>query len=312
MSFVIDTLKDKGFSNNTYINRVVYLSSLKLTRDNFKDKLKSTNIIKQNSVNTKLTNAFHILSFLKNLDESLQDDDVKKMMINYSKFIDNLKQKQLVQKNVNRKPSDFVDIETMQKKLEENKPSFSIKSLRFNDAVDLYRKIENYVLISLYVNTPAIRNDYYDVNIIPNIKHINKIDNFIVLNKRGAYLILNHFKTANTFGQVKLMIDKKTTKFIKEMLNIRKDLGFISNKLFNHVSQKGLTQITQPISMIMRVRTSSEKFLGIQKSINDFRHAWEVYIQSRPEYTTMTIEERAKEHAKLLHHLPIALEYNYV
>lgn len=307
MSFVINALQNKGFSPLTYANRVNFLIKLGLTEDNFKQKLSDTSIVQSKSNNTTLSKVFHIISLLNNIGD---DDDLTiiELMMKYRNIADKLKQKLGKQRKDNKRSKTFVDLKTLQEKLAENKPDFNSQ----NNSQRIYKDLEDYVILSLYINTPAIRNDFYDMKIVSNIRQTNKKDNFMVINSRGAYIILNHFKTFQSFGRVKLSIDKLTTKLIRDMLKYRARIGFKSDYLFNHISIKELTPINSYITMVLRIGNASEKFLHIHQTINDFRHAWETHIQSLPSYQTMTLEQREKEHAKLLHHMPIALEYNRV
>lgn len=308
MSFITNAFANSGLSEASIKSRTSYLKSLGITTDNYRQVLGNLDIVKSNSVNTMLTRVFHILSFIK----LLKDEEDVDLIIRYTKLADKLKRDQETQRLNNNRNDRFVSLENLQKKLLEAKPEFNITKIQHTDILQTYKDIENYVLISMYVNTPAVRNDYRQLIIVSNAKSTNDADNFIVINSRGAYVILNKYKTAKSFGKVKLSIDKETTKCIRDMLKFRKSVGLESPFLFNHISKRGLEPIGAQINMIMRIRNVSIQIFGFIQTINDFRHAWETHIQSQPEYQTMTLAQRATEHAKLLHHLPIALEYNRV
>jgi hypothetical protein len=62
--------------------------------------------------------------------------------------------------------------------------------------------------------------------------------------------------------------------------------------------------------MRRKVPRITEKLFGVPMSINDFRHLWEIDIQSNPNYATYTLQQRRNLHLELLHDTKIAQEYN--
>lgn len=308
-SFVYKTLEGNHYSPLTILNRVKQLESMKLTKDNFKARLQDTSFLDDKKPNTKIAYCFNILSLLRGVE---QDSTVERLITKYAKIIDDYKKHQIIKRNRNTRSSDFIDLETLQKLLHDSRPDLTHIGITNIAKLKQYKDLENYVLLSLYIDQTAVRNDYHDITIITNVKLVNKTDNFLVINKKGMYFVFNRFKTAHSFGQVKLPVNDTSADLIKHMLAMRKLLELHTDKLFNHISKKGINPIRSPTNMVMRIRSASVKYLGARQSINDFRHAWETYIQSRPEYQHMTLEERNAEHAKLLHHLAIALEYNRV
>lgn len=308
--FITSVFDNSNYSALTLINRIKYLSSLGLTKDTYRGILSNTSIIDSQKVNSMLTRAFHIIAFLKELPQS---DETTELMTMYVKLIDDLKAKQKEQLlNNHRSENDrFIEIDTLQSLLKRNEPKLSL-SMQKEENIALYKALENHVLLSMYINMHAVRNDYRNVHVIRNRTEINDHDNFIIVNNRGVNLVLNKFKTKKSFGQTKLQVDKESARLIRAMLKIRDALHFESNMLFNHVSRGGLSPITNDESMLMRIKYVSMKYFGTFQSINDFRHAWEVKIQSDPAYQKMTLKEREKEHAKLLHSTNTALTYNRV
>lgn len=313
MSFVNSVLSHSGLSETTLRNRITYLKSLKLDESNYVEVLSNVGKVRSSNVNTTLAHCFHVLSFLRNVPvHPDKATAVETLISGYAGLVDKFKKQQLEDRSNNTKKESFVDLEELQQRLKRAKPEFDINRVERMDVLNNYKSIESYVLLSLYINTPAIRNDYYDMKLASRIEDTVDTLNYMMVSKKTIYILLGRFKTRKSFGRVRLDVDPHTIECIRAMLRYRSKMGFTSPYLFNHISKDGLEPISTGIAMIMRIRLWTVKLLGVRQSINDFRHAWETYIQKQPRYLDMTLRERAREHAKLLHHSRVALEYNRV
>lgn len=308
-AYLTNVFKDCNYSPVTLRNRIGYLSLLNITEDNFKDVLSDMTCIKGNTIKSWACNVFHILSFLKNVE---QDNKVLELIGLYAKMADQLKKIIYKQESNNIKDPSFVSIKDMQNILREKRSTIQFKTINDFSLVN-YKRLEYFTMLSLYINTPALRNDYYNMVLVFNFNRINSdTTNYMVVSKRYCTIVLNSFKTKSSFGTVNLQVDNNSCSLIKTMLYVRNKMGLKSPYLFNKIGKNGLTPMLSPFTMSARIATASKAFLGFKKTINDFRHAWETHIQSQPEYQTMTIEERQREHSKLLHHINTAMVYNRV
>jgi hypothetical protein len=305
--FVTEAFKDSkdDLSELTLRRRINYLVGLGINRKNYVRILEDTKILDSKKAGTNMTHAFHIISFLRHLPHSDTNTRLESM---YTKIIDNLKHKQIYDLNDNKRDGRFIELSTLQRLLNRNEPNMEV---RYRDHY-LYKELENHVLLSLYINMPAVRNDFSHLILIKNKNEANNTDNFLVLGNRHMCIILNDYKTVKNFGQAIITVDRESIRLIRMLLKLKKELGFKSNILFNKVSKNGLEQVSTDVTMIMRIRSLSKKYFGCIQSINDFRRAWETHIQHSPNYVNMTLNERKKEHAKLLHSTNTAMTYNRV
>lgn len=308
MSFILKVLKRSEASEETNKRRASWLHSKGLTKSNYKDLLKHVNTMVGNptsSVNGRLTRAFHVLGFVRELidDEKIDPEVVKQ----YESIVNELKQKQVGIRVNNTKDPNFVSLEELKSKLNLIKPTLPVKT-----KAD-YKALEAYILVSLYVNTPAVRNDFYRLIITNRESNAGYKGNFISINQQNCKLVLNDYKTSDTFGRAVLDVDKHTASMIRKLLIGRKKLNFESPYLFAHIEKDGtFTELTSPVTILMRLKKASQEYFGKPYSVDVYRRAWETFIQAQPSYATMTIKQRAAEHAKLLHGTRIAMEYNRV
>jgi hypothetical protein len=301
MTFTEDIINSTNVSNTTKALRISYLKRFNLTKENVCDVLSDVNIIrrstsgKPNSLNTILANMWHVLSFLKALLDKHNEMAESILPINLKYAIEIERVNAALQKvrRDNKKKASFVSLEELQSKLHDTK-----------DFRELITDYETYALLSLYVDTPALRNDYGNMKIVKNISECTDDANYLVYNKRDIYLILSVYKTVVSFGKLKRIdLEDATKQAIRELLNYRKSTGVNSEYLFSTNSRVG---------MVQRIKRASKIVFGEPYSINVYRHAWETHIQHRPDYASLTLAERDALHHRLLHHMNVALEYNLV
>jgi hypothetical protein len=303
--FVREVIDKSDNSTATKEMRICFLSRFNLTKDTFLNILENTELIKTESPNTYLTRAWHIVGFLNAVKSNMENDDTAKinaLIRQYMAIIQtqsDIKNKKAMN---NRADDTFVPLLELQQRLNMSE-----------NLISSYMDYENYALLACYVFTPAIRNDYYDMRIIRDKSEADDEHNFIVIGGRWNYLILNDYKTVNSFGKGKVIkLNSETVLRIKYMLDQRKKHGLVSPYLFNTMFGNKLIHSDSRTTMVERIKRASLKFLGQKLSINKFRRAWETHIQSNPRYQHMTLAQRQKEHDKLLHHIGVAMLYNRV
>jgi hypothetical protein len=125
-------------------------------------------------------------------------------------------------------------------------------------------------------------------------------------------IILNKYKTAKTYGRQEIKLTPKLTKLLKIWIDLLKKL--IGKKptyaLGYSIISNGVEHSSNEDSLRKKLGRYTEFIFGIKLTINDFRHLWEIDIQTNPKYAKMTLEERRAMHMKLLHGLDIAQSYN--
>jgi hypothetical protein len=115
-----------------------------------------------------------------------------------------------------------------------------------------YLDLQNFILLSLYMKFP-LRNDVHNMKVVLKSKwnkmsNIRKNEgNYLVINKTDAFLILNDYKTANTYGQKKIELGEDLTDLINNFLKFREKHGwgheyFIINKKGEPMAANGITK----------------------------------------------------------------------
>jgi hypothetical protein len=313
-NFVNDVFKNSKLSALTLRNRLSALSRFELTKDNYAKVLSNIEDFddKSKSLNSRITYLFHAISLLKALPESSTNDKLIKL---YTQKVDVLKKAQLAKAKVNtlRQTTNFIPLERLQRELNSKQPDFDtfVSNPRtIDDTVRFYKAYEKHLLLSMYINMPATRNDLYACRIVHKKSDINDTENFILISPRSIYLFLTQYKTAGRYGPVRLEVGDINDNLIRNLIKLRKMLKFDNPNLFTHVSKSGLDKIGDETVLIQRIKKASLEYFGQTQSINDFRHAWETHIQHSEEYKNATIAEREQIHMKLLHSLGTALYYN--
>jgi len=115
-----------------------------------------------------------------------------------------------------------------------------------------YLDLQNFILLSLYMKFP-LRNDVHNMKVVLKSKwnkmsNIRKNEgNYLVINKTDAFLILNDYKTAGTYGQKKIDLGEDLTDLINNFLKFRENHGwgsdyFIINKKQEAMAANGITK----------------------------------------------------------------------
>jgi len=178
-------------------------------------------------------------------------------------------------------------------------------------SLSVIRDYQDYLLMCLYVMEPPIRNDYGGLIVVKKTADIKPTGNYLVITAKVIYLYLNEFKNKKSFGSTRVNFTKQTQAIIRNLTHLYKELKLDMPSLFNHVSSVKVEPMSEA-SMRERVKHVSNQYFGKPLSINDYRHLHEIAIQSDPDYAKLSLAEREKQHAKLLHHTPVAMTYNRV
>lgn len=311
-TFVNNVFKDSKLSVLTLRNRTSVLNRMGLTKDNYVKVLTKIDDLdtEDKSLNSRITHIFHVLSLLKALPKSNTHD---KLIDLYAKRVDVLKKQQLARAKANTQTTIDISLDELQNKLNSKEPDFNkfVSNPRtFDDTVKFYKAYEKHLLLSMYINMPATRNDLYACRIVNKKSDINDTENFILISPRSIYLYLTQYKTAGRYGPIRLDVGKINDRLIRNLIKLRKMLKFSNPNLFTHISRNGLDTIKDDTTLIQRFKKASEEYFGQNQSFNSARHAWESKIQHSDEYKNSTIAEREQIHMKLLHSLGTALYYN--
>lgn len=220
---------------------------------------------------TQRTRMFHIIEFLKLVPEA------KDLLEDYQDLAQPIIKAAIARVEDNSFTND--------KKADRYLP---IKELRAKLA-EMPESLDK-VILSLYIDNPPMRNNYFDANVVFDRKDLDRTRNNILVNKRGISLITDNHKTFGKYGTLVLKFSPETERLVRKV-------GFPQLKEDNFKK---------------RVSNLSKRIFGVPISINDFRHIYEIELQNSPAYNRMTVAERKKAHELIGHSASTAQIYNRV
>jgi len=309
------------FSNLSPItikNRLSFLRSLDVNQLEDIDLLydidnvmKKINDIK--NINSQKTKLFHVLSTLKssllNPTES-QKEIIKK----YEEIVNEIVKKANIKSksNTTAKMNSYEKLIDLQKKILDFEPKWIMKKTfekyDFNKKIKTLNDYQNYLLMSLYINQPAIRNDYVNIKIVNKETDINQKINYLIINKKKMFIYLQEFKNVKSFGEVKLQISPYNKFVIRKYLLLLN--SYINNPqtLFYHFS----LQKTEPLkeeSILKKINKLSLTYFNKPYTINDYRHIWVNYFQTSTYYNNLSYIEKEKIHNQMIHSIDTSMRY---
>ena len=315
--------KDTNFSPVTKHNRLLYLQRLNLLPDTYEEILLFPHeVITGNTPESRVAMLFHVISFLKQLPSS---DINSKLLVKYYELV--TQDKALIREeredNKSKVHERQLPLEFLQNKLTEWVPNFDYyMSMALSkskvERASLYDRYQMLTMLSYYVDTPAVRNDYNNLIIVDKESDTNDTDNFVVVTPRKIFVILNKYKTSKVYGKVRINLRPRSIELTRNLLRFRKALnlkyvdGNTVDYLFNTVISRGLKMFRSYNVASQKITLLATEIFGQKQTINNFRHSWETSIQHDPSYADMTIRERKKTHQELLHNMNTALLYNRV
>jgi hypothetical protein len=295
--------------------RINYLNKIGVNSTTDYDVLLDINNIINNyvldsaNVNTQATRIFHIIEFLKEVEQV-------PLLNEYSNLMKQIKQSSIIKQNdtsTTDKSDRYISLKELQETLINSNPYTNINSilLQKDFSRNMIKVYQDYLLMCLYVLNPALRNDFHNLKIITKASDLTKEDNFLVINARSVYIYLNEYKNSKSMGAVRIDLSNYTINIIRNLFKMYKKLKIVPTTLFNHISKLVVEPMTED-AMKKRVKFVSNQYFNIPLSINDYRHIWEIAIQNSDEYKNLNLNDRETLHKQLLHSLNTALKYNRV
>jgi hypothetical protein len=184
---------------------------------------------------------------------------------------------------------------------------------RISDKTEFIKQLQELVMLGCYILQPALRNDWVTLNLAKSVTATNRTNNWLVIRGDRMILILNDFKNIAQMGPQEIEVQSQRLKnLIKLWLTaLEYTLGTKPTKLLYYSRQlKELKLLDDPASMSRVLPIVSKRWFNVPYTINDFRHLWEIYIQTNPEYANMSAAQKVELHRQLLHGPRVAVEYN--
>ena len=256
--------------------------------------------------NTQSTRIFHIIEFLKAVDD-------KPLLAQYSANMKAIKEASIKKQNDtsthDREERYQIPLRDLQITLLNKNPypNFNLQ----NASRNMIKAYQDYILIAMYVLNPALRNDLHNLSIIGKAGDIKETGNYLVVNPRALYIYLNEFKNSRSMGSVRIELTDYTKQLVRNLFKIYRKLKLPIKSLFNHISANKIEPMTEDATK-KRIKYVSNQYFAKELSINDYRHIWEQSIQNDESYRHLNLNDREALHKQLLHSLNTALKYNRV
>lgn len=255
--------------------------------------------------NTQAVRLFHIIGFLRAVnDEPLADE--------YARIVEPIKQasvrSQQDTKTSLRSARYAIKLPELFKLFMAKDPTPTRPT---EPTLAVLKAMQDHLILALYITMPALRNDWHSLSIIRKKADIPRSGNYIMISSRSISLTLREYKTARHYGERRIVLSQYAARKVRDLLAAYKALGITPPSLINHISQAGVTAMTED-ALKARIPWISSAYFGRRMSINDYRHLHEIALQSSPEYQKMSIAEREDAHRKLLHGMHTALAYNRI
>ena len=263
-----------------------------------KDKIKDLHFTSQR-------NHYNAIIVLLNSFRSLNKEDNKldKLVEVYGKVRDELNDKYTEQNNSgvisDKQKANFTDIEEVDKML--NTMENEMRDMKLKKKKELSKKekalLQVYTIFSIYRKLP-MRNDLAGMSTITK-RAYNKLgekekkeNNYLVLEKGNMFFVLNKYKTARKYEELRIDIDKDLQKLLRYYLKVNGMGVLFKTSTGNPLTRNALTQLL--------IKTS-KKYMGKAISTTMLR---KIYLSSK--YGDMK-EELEKDNKVMGHSKAVAL-----
>lgn len=298
----------KNLSPKTRQMRINFLKKLELSPSKFGkledvSKIMKTYVLNSNVPTTQSTRMWHIIEFLRAIGEK---DLEAKWLAALAPIVEASRAKQQDTTTNERADRYVKPISELQQTLIDKAPAF----VRGKNPT-LVKSFRDYVLLCMYVFEPAVRNDLWHLKVVSKAADVGDEGNYILINTQKCYIYLNRFKNSKQMGPQRRELSDKTTRAIRNLMLLYKDLGIKPTYLFNYMADGEVLPWGEG-TLKNKLKSISDEYFGIPLSINDYRHLHEIALQGSDEYKTMSYEQKQAAHRKLMHSMDTGLRYNRV
>jgi len=162
--------------------------------------------------------------------------------------------------------------------------------------------IQHYLILKFY-RTHHLRTDLADLKIISNksFKHLSKSEqtekNYLVLDKRARYIILNDYKTKKQYKQIKIELDKEIAKLMRQLIKLHDSEYLLVNLKGNRLTKTTFSTY---------FRRFMKQLTGKSVGVSLLRH---IFITEKTKNMT-TYSERMTLAKSMLHSVNQQMLYN--
>lgn len=288
---------------------------------------------KSSNIDTQWNCLWHIIAACKSAPEVIDD----KTLAYYLKTAESMKiERDEKQSNNKRTDKQVITLETdltkrqnqLDAKIADLFMAYDIpykiptpsKYKTIKDLNTFAKQLQELVICGAYLYQPALRNDWGSLSLTTRLTGNDTSKNHLYIRGNTMRLIMNVFKNSKTMGQVIIDIRPKLVELLKIWLSVLTKINGSKplHPLYYNITKTKCEFIENDEAIRRQLPRITAKVFGLKDkddepvgmSINDFRHLWEIAIQTDPAYATMTEAARKALHRELLHGNEIARFYN--
>ena len=191
--------------------------------------------------------------------------------------------------------------------------SYSVKRLGPH-IYSLAKDYQDILILALYILQPALRSNWSSMRFTDKVKDIDDKHNWLVLSKNVNYIHMSKFKNVASFGIANIELELAPMFYLTLWISIlkailKKNPEFVIHYEINKTLHT-VKHVGKDDALAKNIPRIAKRILGKELSINDFRHMWEIDIQTNEQYKSQPMDVRENLHRKLLHSQNIAQLYN--
>jgi len=167
----------------------------------------------------------------------------------------------------------------------------------------------DHLILSLYTLNPPVRADYGEVQVFPKRNKKRTTGNELIWRKAKPVFVFRDYKTAKTYGEVELPVNKQLQKVIADWFA---HLGKTPKYLLGSFDVKGSHVTYNPekpmsaLSLSHSVQEIMKKYTGRDAGISLLRHSYITHTFP----TLKTIESKNELSRRMLHSKTLQEQYN--
>jgi hypothetical protein len=223
---------------------------------------------------------------IKSVIKNLQDDRFKealeyytKKFIEYTTLVNNSTQEQTLTEAEKKKWLCWECIVSVRNMLLQN----------YKENPDV-KRFQEYLILCLYTYLPPTRLDYSPMKFV-NIMPSSKDYNYCVLTSTGATFIINHYKTARTYGQLVYQAQEELYYILLQWKNMNS-----SEWLLTQSVDQSLPLTSHELGKIITKIFTRE--MNIPATLNIIRHAYATHIhKGEPSLSTKKATAKIMGHS---------------
>ncbi|KAE9080440.1 hypothetical protein PF010_g22379 [Phytophthora fragariae] len=185
------------------------------------------------------------------------------------------------------------------------------------NATRFAKEMQRIALMACYTLQPALRADWSTLRLTSRLRSIPSEGNWLYFKKAGPLfsfrVVMQDFKNSRHMGMTTIEVKRDLAYVLSAWLRVLQRLQDRVEYLFIWCfRQNRLTHVASRNSLARRLPRIFGAYAGTPLTVNDMRHIHESDLQASAAYQRMTVRERDRAHAQLLHSHMTGIAYNRV